>query len=112
MTIKNYLPLLTLCMASLFSSASNAQPAASDGKNLIIIVPFAPGGTTDTVARMVVPELTKATGRAVIVENRSGANSIIGTSFVAKAKGDGNTLVVGTSAMTLNHAFSAKGAAA
>ena len=112
MTIKKFLPLLTVCMVSLLSFGSNAQPAAADNKNLIIIVPFAPGGTTDTLARMVVSDLTKETGRTVIVENRSGANSIIGTSFVAKAKGDGSTLVLGTSAMTLNHAFSAKGAAA
>lgn len=109
---KKYLSLLTICMASLFSVGLNAQPAASENKNLIIIVPFAPGGTTDTLARMVVPDLTRETGRSVIVDNRSGANSIIGTSFVAKAKGDGSTLVLGTSAMTLNHAFSAKGAAA
>jgi tripartite-type tricarboxylate transporter receptor subunit TctC len=60
---------------------------------------------------MVAPEFLKATGRTAIIDNKSGANSIIGTSIVAKAKGDGNTLVVGTSAMTLNHAFSAKGTA-
>lgn len=63
------------------------------------------------MARMVAPEFLKETGRTAIIDNKSGANSIIGTSLVAKAKGDGNTLVVGTSAMSLNHAFSAKGTA-
>ena len=75
MTIKTCLPLLTVCMMSLLSFGSNAQPAAADNKNLIIIVPFAPGGTTDTLARMVVSDLTKETGRTVIVENRSGVAS-------------------------------------
>jgi len=72
---KNYLRSLIVCIASVFFGL-NAQPAASENKNLIIIVPFAPGGTTDTLAGMVVPELTKATGRAVLVDNRSGAKSI------------------------------------
>ncbi len=75
-----------------------------------IIVPFNPGGTTDFLVRLISPGLSKTLGQSVIVENRGGANSVIGTNAAAKAPGDGHTLVIGTSAMSLNHAFSESGA--
>lgn len=111
MRLNKYVTLLALCLSSAFITTTNAQTAPADNKLLTIVVPFAPGGTTDAMARLLAPEFLKETGRTAVIDNKSGANSIIGTNLVAKAKGDGNTLVVGTSAMTLNHAFSAKGTA-
>ena len=64
-----------------------AQPAAP----IRIIVPFAPGGSTDAVARLVSPGLTQRLGAPVVVENRSGAAGAIGTEAVAKARPDGLT---------------------
>lgn len=75
-----------------------------------IIVPFNPGGTTDFLVRLISPGLSTELGQPVVVENRAGANSIIGTNAAAKSPADGHTLVIGTSAMTLNHVFSENGA--
>src|SRR3954464_9081749 len=61
---------------------------------LRLVVTFPPGGSTDITARIIQPELQKHVGRPVVVENKPGAASQVGTDFVAKAKPDGNTLLV------------------
>ena len=61
-----------------------------------IVVPFAPGGTTDILARAVAPELSRAFGQSFIVENRAGAGGNLGADVVAKSPADGYTLLMGT----------------
>lgn len=61
-----------------------------------IVVPFAPGGTTDILARAVAPELSKAFGQTFIVDNRGGAGGNVGADIVAKSPADGYTLLMGT----------------
>jgi tripartite-type tricarboxylate transporter receptor subunit TctC len=61
-----------------------------------IVVPFAPGGTTDILARAMAPELSRAFGQSFIVENRAGAGGNLGADVVAKSPADGYTILMGT----------------
>jgi tripartite-type tricarboxylate transporter receptor subunit TctC len=71
-------------------------PAASQNftKQVHIIVPYGPGGTSDILARLIGPELSKAIGQPVIVENKPSASGNIGADYVAKQPGDGHTLLI------------------
>lgn len=79
--------------ASLSGSLAMAQ-AWPAGKPIRIVVPFAAGGTTDIIARLIGQHLGQALGTTVIADNRAGANGITGSDTVAKAPPDGSTLVI------------------
>lgn len=84
-----------VALAALGWSGVWAQ-SAWPNKPVKIVVPFAPGGTTDILARAVAPELTKAFGQTFIVENKAGAGGNVGADMVAKSAPDGYTLLMGT----------------
>jgi tripartite-type tricarboxylate transporter receptor subunit TctC len=71
-------------------------------KPIRIVVPYAAGGGGDTLARLLGPQINQRLGQFVIVDNRPGAGTIIGTDLVAKAAPDGHTLLINTSAFTIN----------
>ncbi|CAP45069.1 Bug family tripartite tricarboxylate transporter substrate binding protein [Bordetella petrii] len=82
--------------------------AAFPDRPLRIVVPFTPGGGTDTVARQLARELTDELGQSVVVENRPGASTIIGTENVAKSAPDGYTMLMSTFAHAVNPAIHKK----
>lgn len=79
--------------AVLFSSGLHAQPAAWPTKAVRIVVPFTPGGGTDIATRLVAERLATLWGQPVIVENKPGGSSIIGTDSVVRSAPDGHTLL-------------------
>jgi tripartite-type tricarboxylate transporter receptor subunit TctC len=79
---------------ALFAVALNAQAQAWPAKPVRVIVPFAPGGTADTLGRLTAKKLSDAFHEGFVVENRPGAGGVLGSELVAKAPPDGYTLVV------------------
>jgi tripartite-type tricarboxylate transporter receptor subunit TctC len=77
-------------------------------KTIRIVVPFAPGGGTDVIARTLAQEMAKDLGATVIIENKPGAGTIIGTQAVASSEPDGHTLLMGTFAHAVNPSLNAK----
>jgi len=84
--------LLAGCASVLFAAAAAAQDYPS--RTITIVVPFAAGGPTDTVTRLIGQSMTKSLGQTVIVENTAGAGGTIGVEKVAHAKPDGYTLLL------------------
>jgi len=78
-----------------------AQPAYPS-KPIRLIVPFPAGGSTDPVARLIGQELAEALGQPIVIDNRPGANTIIGTDAAAKAPADGHTLLYTASTHVIN----------
>ncbi|MGH6625506.1 MAG: Bug family tripartite tricarboxylate transporter substrate binding protein, partial [Burkholderiaceae bacterium] len=89
---------LAACAAAVMTLVASPAPAQGSWptKPVRIVVPFAPGGTTDILARAVAPELSRTFGQQFIVENRAGAGGNLGAEVVAKAPADGYTLLMGT----------------
>ena len=85
---------ITVVAAALAASVTFAQ--AYPSKPIKIIVPFAPGGTTDIVARIMAAKLSPILGQPVIVENRAGAGGSIGANEIAKAPADGYVIGMGS----------------
>jgi tripartite-type tricarboxylate transporter receptor subunit TctC len=71
-------------------------------KPVRVVVPFAPGGSTDVIARMVGQRLSTLWGQPVVIENRAGAGGNVGADVVAKAPGDGYTLLFASGSITIN----------
>ena len=83
------------------AACSIAAAAAWPEKPVRLLVPWAPGGSTDVVARIVSPELTKRLKQTVLVDNRPGAGSILGMHLAAAAAPDGSTFMLTAGLMNL-----------
>jgi len=96
-------------VAGLLLLLAAAAPARAEypERPIRMIVPFPPGGVTDVVARLIAEKLTTDLGQQVIVDNKAGAGSVIGTDIVAKAPADGYTILFTTPGLTINAAFRA-----
>jgi tripartite-type tricarboxylate transporter receptor subunit TctC len=96
------LGLLTgmMCLGTALAQSIQSYPS----KPIRFIVPYAPGGSTSHVARLVATKLTESWGQPVLVDNRGGANTVIGTEAVARSAPDGYTIGLATSTLaTLPH---------
>ncbi len=91
------------CLASLGAFAQTYPT-----KPVRLIVPFAPGGGTDVLARMIAQQLTDALGQSVIVDNRAAVDGIVGSEIVAKSAPDGYTLIIVSSSHAINVALGKK----
>ena len=93
-------------VALLVAPAQSAFAQAYPAKSLRLVVPFAPGGSTDIFARLIGERLAASIGQAVVIENRGGAGGNIGAEAVAKSAPDGYTLLMATTGvMAINNAL-------
>jgi tripartite-type tricarboxylate transporter receptor subunit TctC len=88
--------------ALLLLGATLAQAQTWPARSLRLVIPFAPGGGTDILARVIAPKLSDVLGQQVVVENKPGASSIIGSQIVVQAAPDGYTLMMVDSSIYVN----------
>jgi tripartite-type tricarboxylate transporter receptor subunit TctC len=93
--------LLGVALATLPPAHAQTYPS----KTIRMIVPFAPGGNTDIIARVFAPKMAEFIGQQIIIDNRGGAGSTIGTELAARAPADGYTLLMVSAAHTINPAM-------
>lgn len=98
------LTLVTACTAS--TAFAQARPAADAGsypeRPVRVVVPYAPGGSSDAVARILSQKLTESLGQQFVIDNRPGAAGSLGREVVVRASPDGHTLLIGDSPHTIN----------
>jgi tripartite-type tricarboxylate transporter receptor subunit TctC len=100
--------ILAIALLVLSALATGPVAAAYPDRIIRIVVPFAPGGGTDVIARALAQEMARDLGGSIMIENRPGAGTIIGTQSVASSAPDGYTLLMGTFANAVNPSLNAK----
>ena len=99
--MKNFLPLAFIAATVPITGNVEAQQVYPS-KPIRIVVPYAPGGATDIVARILAPHMIESMGQQILVDNRAGGATLPGTDMVAKAPPDGYTLLMGNIALGAN----------
>jgi tripartite-type tricarboxylate transporter receptor subunit TctC len=89
-----------------FAAVSSAHAQPYPAKNIVLVVPYPPGGGTDLFARVIAQDMAKQFEKQIVIDNRSGANGNIGAEFVAKAAPDGYTLLYTASPIAVSRVLS------
>jgi tripartite-type tricarboxylate transporter receptor subunit TctC len=92
--------LIWVCAAAALAAATHAQAQTYPSKPIRIVVPFAAGGPADITARTIGPRMTELLGPPIIVDNRGGANGVIGAEAAIRSPADGYTMLMSTSSIT------------
>jgi tripartite-type tricarboxylate transporter receptor subunit TctC len=95
MTLSGCTRLIPIVLSALAPVAGAAQSDAYPTRPIRMLIPFAPGGATDIIARMIEPKMSKALGQQIVVDNRPGAAGNIAVELTAQAQPDGYTLLTG-----------------
>jgi len=95
MIMKLIFKLIFTAVLAIATSAAQSQ-SSFPNKSIRLVVPFAPGGTTDILARVVSIKMSESLGQSIVVDNKPGAGGNIGADIVAKSSPDGHTLLLGT----------------
>ena len=98
--VSNVLLAGSLALAAALPLMAGAQGALT--KPIRVVVPFATGGNTDAVARLLTAKISEQVGQPGVVENKAGANGIVGSEFVAKSPADGSTFLIVTPSHAIN----------
>jgi tripartite-type tricarboxylate transporter receptor subunit TctC len=99
---------LSVCAALLLGTPLAARPQAFPSKPVRIIAPFPPGAGTDTLARVLSGPLSRSLGQSIVVENRPGGGTVVGTEVASRAPADGHTLLIIANSFTINPAVRAR----
>lgn len=99
--------IAAMCLAALSLTAAAAH-AAFPERAITIVVPYAPGGASDTVARLLANRMADKLGTSIVVENKPGASGTIGANFVARAPADGYTVLYDATPYSINPQLFAK----
>ncbi|VFR43220.1 Tricarboxylate transport protein TctC [plant metagenome] len=105
MTLRNAIAAMCLAALSLMGTAAHA---AFPERAITIVVPYAPGGASDTVARLLANRMADKLGTSIVVENKPGASGTIGANFVARAPADGYTVLYDATPYSINPQLFAK----
>jgi len=100
--MKNLFCVMATVTLGIASSTAAAQVKDFPSRPIRIVVPVPPGGSVDTVARLIAQKMSETVGQTVLIDNRPGASTNIGTELVARAAGDGYTLLANTIAFVAN----------
>ena len=102
MQVRMILALVGLAAAAIPLSMSSAQAPKFPSRLITYVVPLAAGSTTDVAARLIAQRVSQTLGANIVIENKPGASTMLGSAAVAKAEPDGHTLLMGASSLTVN----------
>ena len=94
--------IVAICLLTTGAVVAQSNAPSYPAKPIRLIVPFAPGGTNDVLGRIVADKLSERLGQPLVIDNRAGANSVLGSEIAARASADGYTLLIVSAGLAVN----------